>query len=238
MYLTSPTGNLSPRNIDSNSPVIPARPPRNSQGLSTPPLPQRSKNCSGKYQDPTTKDIKCIPAKYHPDEYDNSWCQEPSVKDPPKSPHSPNITGQNSLVNMSSHAPPLPERPKTLGAGRRSPSKSPSGSRIEKAKPDDVLPEVPHEPGDGATDIHLENASSPREIPTKLDGLSVRGLGNALRLLRLSDVAAICEDNLVDGQVFLDLSEQDLTEDPFNLKGLALKKVLNIKDKGWRPKMQ
>ena len=141
------------------------------------------------------------------------------VSPAPMSPPMPRP--RNSRNSLPSHAPP--PRPNTVPERPPSGEGPPSGSR--------------HEAGDGRTDVNLEHAQSVREIPTHLRDLSVRGLAKALRLMKLDDVATICEQNVVDGEVFSDLSEQDFKVEPFCLKGLPLKKVIRFTSNSWRPKI-
>ncbi|XP_069138310.1 uncharacterized protein [Argopecten irradians] len=75
----------------------------------------------------------------------------------------------------------------------------------------------------------LEQEDTPIEL------MKISEVANMFRKYKLDRVAEICEEHIIDGTILSDLEEDDLMNEPFNLKGYVLKKVLLIQ-KGHRPK--
>ena len=129
---------------------------------------------------------------------------------------------RSSSDAVPSDRPPIPlsPRPMTLGAGDKDRT---DRENIPHRKP--LLRKVSH-------------VTCLQDIPENLTELTVKGLSDTLRLLHLKQAAEVCEKEMVDGSMFTELTEDDLKEDPFNLKGLHLRKAISLKDKAWRPIME
>ncbi|XP_033750584.1 uncharacterized protein LOC117334862 [Pecten maximus] len=69
----------------------------------------------------------------------------------------------------------------------------------------------------------------------KIDNMTISELVEMFRFYKLDHMADVCMEHMVDGVTLLELDEQDLKCEPFCLKGLALKRVLLLKQ-GHRPK--
>ncbi len=74
-------------------------------------------------------------------------------------------------------------------------------------------------------------------LPAQVSTLTMSELSSLLKTLQLPEVANVCEEHLIDGNIFKDITEQDFKEEPFKLKGLPLIKVWNIVKNNWRPKL-
>lgn len=90
---------------------------------------------------------------------------------------------------------------------------------------------------DALADRNIDSVADISQIPEDLHKLGVKGLADALRLIKLEKLADTCRENLIDGKMFLELTEQDLKDEPFSLSSFHLKKALMFKDKGWVPNM-
>nr|XP_045006395.1 GRB2-associated and regulator of MAPK protein 2 [Jaculus jaculus] len=90
-------------------------------------------------------------------------------------------------------------------------------------------------PGDGATGVGGRDACS-WQPPADLSALSLEEVSRSLRFIGLSeDVVSFFARERIDGSIFVQLSEDILTDD-FHLTKLQVKKIMQF-IKGWRPKI-
>ena len=81
-----------------------------------------------------------------------------------------------------------------------------------------------------------------QDIPTaeqadeSIECMGVGKLCEFLRKFKLDEFAAICENEMIDGEFLSTMSDEDLKADPFNMKTFDLKKFTRLKG-GWRPKL-
>ncbi|XP_033749869.1 uncharacterized protein LOC117334385 [Pecten maximus] len=68
-----------------------------------------------------------------------------------------------------------------------------------------------------------------------IENMTISELVEMFRFYKLDHMADVCMEHMVDGMTLLELDEHDLKEKPFYLKGLALKRVLLLRQ-GHRPK--
>ncbi|KAF7235874.1 GRB2-associated and regulator of MAPK protein 2, partial [Varanus komodoensis] len=82
----------------------------------------------------------------------------------------------------------------------------------------------------------LNGDGSPWQPPADLSALSLEGVSRCLRFIGLSeDVVSFFARERIDGSIFVQLTEEILSED-FRLTKLQVKKIMQF-IKGWRPKV-
>ncbi|XP_060070354.1 uncharacterized protein LOC132550327 [Ylistrum balloti] len=87
-------------------------------------------------------------------------------------------------------------------------------------------------PSNNYTQLSLGNAD---QKDTSFGSLSVTGLSNRLIACGLSNVAKVCQEEKVDGRLFLTLNDEDLRE-VFSVNELQIKKIRMAQNHDWTPK--
>eukprot|EP00058_Branchiostoma_floridae_P023458 XP_002608948.1 hypothetical protein BRAFLDRAFT_85477 [Branchiostoma floridae] len=75
------------------------------------------------------------------------------------------------------------------------------------------------------------------DIPKDMRTLNIAQMADCLRLLKLDKYIATFEENMVDGDLLMDLDKAMMRND-LNMSPLDCVKLLKFRDEGWRPKDQ
>lgn len=103
---------------------------------------------------------------------------------------------------------------------------------VTKSENSHVEP-VLSEPEKDKTNISEEKSSTSSK--NDIECMSSKELSELLRTCKLSNFAGKCVEEGVDGELFLELTDDILKDEPFCLKSLEILKVNKLKT-GWKPK--